>query len=174
MRSRIREADADEADAAVGGQLALVEHPRGGILDLIGQPRRHLVVQQVGQLRREHGEAARREVARELRQAWFVQAFGVHARRQHDRAFDAPGGYIEARAQRALARRDGDLPRRELVDVPAGQPVLPRAVEAGRADDEARAPKVPEGHGNHDGERDENRDDRDETARGSAAHGRVE
>jgi hypothetical protein len=87
-----READADEAHAAVAREAAPAGQPCRRVLDHVRRARRDAVVPQVGHLDGEDGEAARGQVAGEIDQPRLIEARGMYPRGQKQRAPAAARG----------------------------------------------------------------------------------
>ena len=160
-----READADHADVPVRRERRLCRHPRDGVFEHIGGARGDPVALQVRQ-RQCHGADARAgQVVGESLEARLVDAHGVDAGHEHDRARHATRRLVEARRDVTVARRhhvrgfDGHRVGARIRDR------LDASTDLRGADDERECARVRRGGVGHHQYRDQRREPGDAAAR---------
>jgi len=141
-RQAAGEADADDADLAVGLELRLLAGPADRVLDHVGDRGRNLETLEVWSRYRQHAEPGRSQVFSQADQARLVDAIAMHAWDQDDSTAGLPGRAEEPRRHVARARRHGDLSiAREWRRAPRRHRGR-GAGQIGGADDEAQCVEV--------------------------------
>jgi len=113
-RQATRETDADDADAAVCGQLGLRRHPQDGVLDEVGGVRGDAELLQVGRRHCDDPEPGLDEIPGESHEPLFLDAVTVDAWHKDNRALGGRRRMIKPRGHRAPPRGNGQRVLRPL------------------------------------------------------------
>ena len=162
-----READAHQANLAIGRQHWLPRQPQRRVLDLVHCIEGEAVARQIGERDREHRHSARRQIAGEALQPGLVDPHGMNARREDRGTPDRALGHIEPRRNRAVTRghllgRIG-VPWMELHPGDVTEPAL----DVRGADDQRQPPRI---SGAPDDSGENNREEQQEQRAASESH----